>query len=114
MTERAYKYRFQPNPEQEELLRRTMGCVRLVYNKALAARTQGWYSRQARIGYNQTSSMLTAWKKEEEFAFLNEVSSVPLQQTLRHLQVAFTNDKSTPRRITDLYSDRVRRWWVSD
>jgi putative transposase len=35
--------------------------------------------------------MLTAWKKTEELAFLNEVSSVPLQQTLRHLQVAFTN-----------------------
>ncbi len=35
--------------------------------------------------------MLTAWKKTEELAFLNEVSSVPLQQALRHLQVAFTN-----------------------
>nr|WP_245562070.1 helix-turn-helix domain-containing protein [Stanieria cyanosphaera] len=40
MTERAYKYRFYPTPEQEELLHRTMGCVRLVYNKALAARTE--------------------------------------------------------------------------
>jgi putative transposase len=40
MTERAYKYRFYPTPEQEQLLRRTMGCVRLVYNKALAARTE--------------------------------------------------------------------------
>ena len=35
--------------------------------------------------------MLTAWKKTEELAFLNEVSSVPLQQALRHLQTAFTN-----------------------
>src|SRR6266536_6407739 len=33
--------------------------------------------------------MLTAWKKTEELAFLNEVSSVPLQQALRHLQAAF-------------------------
>ena len=91
MTERAYKYRFYPTAEQEELLRRTMGCVRLVYNKALAARTEGWYQRQERIGYNQTSSMLTAWKKEEELSFLNEVSCVPLQQTLRHLSKAFEN-----------------------
>lgn len=91
MTERAYKYRFYPTPEQENLLRRTMGCVRLVYNKALAARTEGWYQRQERIGYNQTSSLLTNWKKEEELGFLNEVSCVPLQQTLRHLQVAFAN-----------------------
>lgn len=68
-----------------------MGCVRLVYNKALAARTEGWYQRQERIGYNQTSSLLTNWKKEEELSFLNEVSCVPLQQALRHLQVAFAN-----------------------
>ncbi|MGL6339569.1 MAG: helix-turn-helix domain-containing protein, partial [Waterburya sp.] len=46
MTERAYKYRFYPSLKQETLLRRTMGCVRLVYNKALAARTEGWYQRQ--------------------------------------------------------------------
>jgi putative transposase len=35
--------------------------------------------------------MLTDWKKEEELSFLNDVSSVPLQQGLRHLQTAFTN-----------------------
>ncbi|PSB10397.1 transposase [Pleurocapsa sp. CCALA 161] len=91
MTERAYKYRFYPTLPQENLLRRTMGCVRLVYNKALAAKTEGWYQRQERVGYNQTSSMLTDWKKEEDLVFLNEVSSVPLQQTLRHLSKAFEN-----------------------
>jgi putative transposase len=91
VTERAYKYRFYPSVEQENLLRRTMGCVRLVYNKALAARTDSWYQRQMRVGYNETSSMLTQWKKEEELSFLSEVSSVPLQQTLRHLTKAFEN-----------------------
>ena len=35
--------------------------------------------------------LLTAWKRTEELAFLNEVSSVPLQQALRHLQAAFAN-----------------------
>ena len=91
MTERAYRYRFYPTQAQESLLRRTMGCVRLVYNKALAARTEAWYQRQERIGYNQTNSMLTTWKKEDEFSFLNEVSCVPLQQCLRHLSGAFAN-----------------------
>jgi putative transposase len=89
--ERAFKYRFYPTPEQESLLRRTLGCVRLVYNRALAARTQAWYQRQERIGYGQSSAMLTDWKREEELSFLNEVSCVPLQQGLRHLQKAFTN-----------------------
>ncbi|MEO1670398.1 MAG: transposase, partial [Cyanobacteria bacterium J06631_2] len=91
MVERAYKYRFYPTTEQENLLRRTMGCVRLVYNKALAAKTEGWYERQRRIDYKQTSSLLTGWKKTEDLDFLNEVSSVPLQQCLRHLQKAFAN-----------------------
>lgn len=89
--ERAFKYRFYPTPEQENLLRRTLGCVRLVYNRALAARTEGWYQRQERIGYGQTSSMLTEWKRDESLSFLNEVSCVPLQQGLRHLQSAFSN-----------------------
>ena len=91
MVERAYKYRFYPTPEQENLLRRTMGCVRLVYNKALAAKTEGWYERQERIDYKRTSSLLTGWKKTEDLDFLNEVSCVPLQQCLRHLQKAFAN-----------------------
>ena len=68
-----------------------MGCTRLVYNKALAYRTKSWYERQERVGYGETSSMLTNWKKEEELDFLNDVSCVPLQQGLRHLQAAFTN-----------------------
>ncbi|PSF38902.1 transposase [Aphanothece hegewaldii CCALA 016] len=89
--EKAFSYRFYPTPEQESLLRRTLGCVRLVYNKALHERTQAWYEKQERVGYNQTSSMLTNWKKQEELSFLNEVSCVPLQQGLRHLQTAFTN-----------------------
>jgi len=89
--EKAYSFRFYPTPSQESLLRRTLGCVRLVYNKALHERTQAWYERQERILYKQTSSMLTAWKKQEELDFLNKVSSVPLQQGLRHLQTAFTN-----------------------
>ncbi|NEP80373.1 MAG: IS200/IS605 family element transposase accessory protein TnpB [Okeania sp. SIO3B3] len=91
MVEKAYKFRFYPTPEQENLLRRTLGCVRLIYNRALDARTQAWYKNKERVGYKQTSAMLTIWKKQEDLDFLTEVSSVPLQQGLRHLQTAFTN-----------------------
>ena len=91
MTQKAFKYRFYPTSEQETLLRRTMGCARLVYNRALAARTEAWYERKERVGYSETSTMLTSWKKQEDLQFLNEVSCVPLQQGLRHLQTAFTN-----------------------
>lgn len=89
--EKAFSYRFYPTTEQESLLRRTLGCVRLVYNRALAARTEAWYERQERVDYIQTSALLTGWKKQDDLQFLNEVSCVPLQQGLRHLQSAFSN-----------------------
>ncbi|WP_199757561.1 RNA-guided endonuclease TnpB family protein [Micromonospora sp. Llam0] len=88
---RAFKYRFYPTPGQAAELARTFGCVRLVYNMALAARTEAWTLRRERVTYHATSALLTGWKKSDELAFLNEVSSVPLQQALRHLQTAFTN-----------------------
>ena len=88
---RAFKYRFYPTDAQAAELSRTFGCVRKVYNLALAARSEAWTLRQERVNYNATSAMLTSWKKSEELAFLSEVSSVPLQQTLRHLQGAFVN-----------------------
>jgi putative transposase len=68
-----------------------MGCSRLVYNRALAARTEAWYKEQKRVGYAETSSLLTEWKKTEELDFLYDVSCVPLQQCLRHLQTAYNN-----------------------
>ncbi|MCG7206706.1 RNA-guided endonuclease InsQ/TnpB family protein [Streptomyces arenae] len=88
---RAFKYRFYPTDEQAAELSRTFGCVRLVYNKALEERTRVWYGEQRRVSYVQSSAALTQWKKTEELAFLAEVSSVPLQQALRHLQTAFAN-----------------------
>ncbi|MFF2618844.1 RNA-guided endonuclease InsQ/TnpB family protein [Kitasatospora sp. NPDC058046] len=88
---RAFKYRFYPTDAQAAELSRTFGCVRKVYNMALAARTEAWTLRQERINYNATSAMLTAWKKTEELSYLSAVSSVPLQQALRHLQGAFAN-----------------------
>jgi putative transposase len=89
VVKRAYKYRFYPSPEQAAELLRTFGCVRKVWNLALEVRTAAWHQRHERITYVQSSALLTQWKTSEEFAYLNEVSSVPLQQALRHLQSAF-------------------------
>ncbi|MER6521463.1 RNA-guided endonuclease TnpB family protein [Streptomyces sp. NPDC001553] len=88
LVKRAFKYRFYPTDAQAAELSRTFGCVRKVYNPALAARADAW-TRQERMGYGQTSALLTTWKRTEELAYLAEVSSVPLQQALRHLQSAF-------------------------
>lgn len=88
---RAYRFRFYPTPEQEQTLRRTLGCCRKVYNMALDARSEAWTVRHESVSYEDTSRMLTDWKKTKEYAYLREVSSVPLQQSLRHLQAAYRN-----------------------
>jgi putative transposase len=91
IVKRAYKYRFYPTPEQAEELARTFGCVRLVYNKALEERTRAYTLEGRRVSYVESSARLTEWKRGGEYDFLSEVSSVPLQQALRHLQTAFAN-----------------------
>ena len=91
VVKRAYKYRFYPTPEQAEELNQTFGCVRKVYNLALEARTTAWYQEQRRVSYVESSALLTRWKKDPDLAFLNDRSSVPLQQSLRHVQGAFVN-----------------------
>ena len=89
MPGRAYRYRFYPTPDQALNLHRTFGCVRYAYNRALRYRQDAWYERHETISYPQSSALLTGWKKEPEHAWLNDVSSVPLQQSLRHLQTAY-------------------------
>ncbi len=88
---RAYQYRVYPTDEQKHLLARTFGCARFVYNWALRLRTDAYYKENKRIGYHETSALLTQLKQQEEYAWLTEVSSVPTQQALRHLDKAFRN-----------------------
>jgi putative transposase len=88
---RAFRYRFYPSPSQEVLLRKTMGCSRFVYNHFLALRIKEWTTNKKSVSYNETSSLLTNLKKEEETSWLNEVSSVALQQSLQNLQEAYNN-----------------------
>ena len=66
-------------------------CTRFVYNSILRWRTDAYYDCQEKIGYTQASARLTALKKEPDFVWLNDVSSVPLQQALRHQQAAFSH-----------------------
>ncbi|MFE0152503.1 RNA-guided endonuclease InsQ/TnpB family protein [Nonomuraea sp. NPDC059007] len=91
IVKRAYKYRFYPTPEQARELARMFGCIRLVYNKALDERTRVYTLEGRHVSYVESSAKLTEWKRSGEFDFLFDVSSVPLQQALRHLQAAFTN-----------------------
>ncbi|WP_327119491.1 transposase [Nocardia sp. NBC_01730] len=89
LVKRAYKYRFYPTGEQCEQLARTFGCVRHVYNRALAERSRAWTQEQRRISYAESDKMLTQWKRDLETHWLTEPSKGPLQAALRNLQSAY-------------------------
>ena len=83
-------YRFYPSEPQKRILAQTFGCVRVAYNSALRLRSDSFKDGKT-INYNASSAALTEQKKSTAFAFLREVSCVPLQQALRHLQAAYSN-----------------------
>jgi putative transposase len=72
------------------VLNRTFGCVRVVWNQTLAWRRQRYHTDMTGTTYAQASAYLTAMKATDELTWLNEVSSVPLQQAIRHQQAAYT------------------------
>ena len=87
---KGVRFRIYPNKEQKNLINQTLGCCRLIYNRGLAMRNAAYLSGK-KIGYTQTSAMLTEMKKSEEFTFLKCVDSIALQQSLRDLDRGFVN-----------------------
>jgi putative transposase len=87
---KAYQCRAYPDQAHQQVLNRTFGCVRVVSNQTLAARHARWQAERTATSYAETDAALTLMKKDPDLAFLNEVSSVPLQQALRHQHQAFT------------------------
>ncbi len=86
---RAYKYRFYPTDEQRITLAQTFGCVRFVYNWGRGVSSTAYKERGEKLSYNDLAAMLPDLKKQ--YPWLKDVSSVPLQQSLRHLDRAFVN-----------------------
>ena len=89
MKHKAYKFRIYPNTEQQVLLARTFGSVRLVYNHYLEAKTKSYEETGKSLSYTKCAADLVSFKKENPF--LKEVDSIALQQALRHLDAAFQN-----------------------
>lgn len=88
---RTYRYRIYPNQEQHRTLAMTFGCSRWVYNWALDMKSSAYFDDGESVGFAEMSRRLTEKKREEETQWLQEVSAVPLQQSLRNLNQAFTN-----------------------
>ena len=88
---KAFKYRFYPTERQKVLLSQTFGCVRVVWNTLLDWRSSEYTTNGTKINYSSTSAKLTEIKQKPEKSWLNDVSSVALQQTLRNQDTAFIN-----------------------
>jgi putative transposase len=80
-----YQFRFYPTGQQKQGLARLFGCIRVVWNDALAI----CKGSEKLPSYNQLSSLLTQSKQTEERTWLTEVSAVPLQQSVRNLNMAY-------------------------
>lgn len=86
----AFKVRVYPTVEQAQVLGRTFGCVRRVWNEVLAWRRDRYRTDGVSTSYAESDRYLTELKQHPDMSFLHEVSSVPLQQALRHQHKAFT------------------------
>ncbi|MFF2745521.1 RNA-guided endonuclease InsQ/TnpB family protein [Kitasatospora sp. NPDC058048] len=86
-----YAFRVYPSTGQCALLARSFGCARVVFNDALRVREDARAAGLPFVTSAELSKRLTASKKTPERAWLGEVSSVVLQQSLRDLDTAYRN-----------------------
>ena len=91
MANRAYKFRIYPTTEQQVLFVKTFGCVRLVYNYWLDRKIKKYEYDKTTVTYTSCAKEMAELKKTETYLFLQDVDSIALQQSLRHLDTAFQN-----------------------
>ena len=86
---KSYKFRLYPNQCQKQMIEKTFGCKRFVYNHFLAQSIEDYKQIKKSNSYNQNSKGLTALKKE--FSWLSEIDSWATQNALRDLDAAYQN-----------------------
>ena len=86
-----YNYRLYPSPGQRSALARAFGCARVAFNDGLRDRQDAHTAGEPYITDAELSARLTAAKATPERAWLGEVSSVVLQQSLADLNAAYRN-----------------------
>ena len=87
--ERSFEYRIYPNAIQRELIERTFGSCRWVYNRCLQERRDARERGEAMPGRFALDRMLPAWKAE--CPWLADADSHALQQAVRDLCRAYDN-----------------------
>ena len=89
MGNKAYKFRLYPAKSQEELIQKTFGCYRFVFNHYLAVRREAWEQRKETMNYVACANDMTQLKKSLEW--LREVDATALQSAVRDLDDAYQN-----------------------
>ncbi len=87
--EKSYKYRIYPNKKQQELIQKTFGCCRFVYNYYLSKRMQLYEESKTSLTFYDCCRDLTNLKKELEW--LKEPDKDALQKSLKDLDYAYNN-----------------------
>ena len=85
--DKAYKFRMYPNNKQQELITKTFGCCRFIYNRYLSKRIELYKTNKETFSYKQCSSDLTNLKKE--LVWLKEPDKFSLQNALKDLDNAY-------------------------
>lgn len=96
--EKTFEYRIYPNAKQQELLQKTFGCCRYVYNRVLSARQEEYRASKKPKGINSYITQIPIWKKTCA-PWLSEVDSMALQQSLRDLDKAYKNFFRSPGKV---------------
>ncbi len=89
--EYSYKFRIYPNREQENLIARTFGCCRFVFNHYLAKKKDAYEKNGETLNYYTCAKDLTVLKQQEETSWLKEVDATALQSSLKDLDFAYQN-----------------------
>lgn len=106
--EKAYKFRIYPSESQKELLAKTFGCVRFVYNHFLAKKIELYEKDKTNLTHNQCSKLLTELKTE--FVWLKEVDAIALQSSIKNLDIAYQNFFKLHRGYPKFKSKKIHRY----
>ena len=88
---KSFKYRIYPNRDQQTMIAKTFGCKRLVYNHYLAEQQRRFANGEKHLSCYDIQKSLTQLKRDQQFAFLNEVDSKSLNKSVEDLATAYTN-----------------------
>lgn len=87
---KTYKYRIYPTKEQEGLFLKHFNNVRFIYNWGLEKKIKEYEQNNKSLSYFDLAKELTILKQNKQYSWLYEVTNSSLQQSLRHLDNAFT------------------------